>query len=76
MESDLVTAGNHAHYLLLTERKEEAIEIYRKFDGKHVSDELEWREMNLNDFKTLRDFEHYKGKIDDAIADLGWTFLV
>jgi hypothetical protein len=72
-ETDLVTVGNYAHYLLLSGRKDDALEIYRKFEGKKVNKELTWRNMNLLDFKSLSNVEDYKEKIDEAIDILGWA---
>ncbi|NVO21230.1 MAG: hypothetical protein HXX13_16125 [Bacteroidetes bacterium] len=71
-ETDLYTAGNYAHYLLLSGRKEEALNIYRKFDGKKVNNDLGWREMNLQDFIDLKDIADYKEKFGEAIELLGW----
>jgi len=72
IDTDLTTAGNYAHYLLLSGRQEEALELYRKFDGKMLSKELGWREVNLQDFEDLKDIANYKKKFDEAIEILGW----
>jgi len=71
-ETYLVIHGNYAHYLLFVGRKEEALEIYRKHDGKKVNEDLTWRQMNVSDFNELKTIEDYRDKIDEAIQLLGW----
>lgn len=73
IETDLVLAGNLAHFLLLSGKKDKAIEIYRKFDRQMVSEELGWREAILQDFKELNEVADYKERFDEAINLLGWS---
>lgn len=72
IENDMTTAGNYAHFLLLSEQIEEALNIYRKFDGQSINDELTWREVNLQDFKELSEIADFQHKFDEAIKLLQW----
>lgn len=53
--------------------KEKALDIYRKFDGRLVSDDMTWKEMNLQDFETLKDISDYREKFEKALQLLGWN---
>lgn len=72
-ENNLIAAGNYAHYLLLSGEKEKALDIYRKFDGRLVSEDMTWKEMNLQDFEALKDISDYGEKFENAIHLLGWN---
>ena len=72
-ENNLVASGNLAHYLLVSGEKEKAIEIYRKFDGRQVNDEMTWKDMNLQDFEDLKKIADYDEKFQNAIKLLGWN---
>jgi hypothetical protein len=69
----LIAAGNYAHFLLLSGEKEKALDIYRKFDGRLVSKDMTWKEMNLQDFEALKDISDYREKFENAIHLLGWN---
>lgn len=71
-DNNLFTACNLAHYLLVSGEKEKALDIYRKFDGRFVSENLTWKDMNLQDFETLKDISDYGKKFENAICLLGW----
>lgn len=72
-ENNLIAAGNYAHFLLLSGEKEKALDIYRKFDGRLVSKDMTWKEMNLQDFEALKDISDYREKFENAIHLLGWN---
>ncbi|EPR69213.1 hypothetical protein [Cyclobacterium qasimii] len=72
-ENNLIASGNLAHYLLVSGEHEKAIEIYRKYDGKQVNDEITWKDLNLQDFEDLKKIADYDEKFQNAIKLLGWN---
>jgi hypothetical protein len=71
-ETNLISSANFAHYLLMSDRKEEAIEIYKRFEGRQLSDKRDWKEKIVNDFFVLKNVDDFKEKIDKAVEELGW----
>lgn len=49
---------NYAHTLLMTNRNNEAIDIYKKFKGKRFENGVQWEEELKNDFAVLRWLGH------------------
>lgn len=74
-ESDgfVVLAGNYAHYLLLTGKTDQALEIYKQHEGKQITVDMDWKQMNLIDFEALKDIADYSEKFDEAKQLLGWS---
>ena len=72
LENDLICAGNYAHFLFLTGKKEKALNIYKQHVGKLIKDEMNWQEMILQDFKDLKDISDYGDKFEEAKQLLSW----
>ena len=73
MDVDVVLAGNYAHYLLLTGKTEQALEIYKQHEGLQITDDLDWRQLVLQDFENLKDIADYNQKFEMAKQLLGWN---
>lgn len=75
VEKDLfiILTGNYAHYLLLSGKTDQALELYRRHEGLQINEDLSWETLVLKDFEELKDIADYKEKFDAAKQLLGWS---
>lgn len=68
----ITLTGNYAHYLLLSGKTDQALELYRRHEGLQINEDLSWETLVLKDFEELKDIADYKEKFDTAKQLLGW----
>ncbi len=69
----IILTGNYAHYLLLSGKTDQALELYRRHEGLQINEDMNWEAIVLKDFEDLKDIADYKEKFDVAKQLLGWN---